>query len=771
MLVAALFASVLAPNTSVTAQDVVAQVEACSFIRAADGESAVVSWDPPANHDPDRYIVERSRNGGNWFWTGRTDAPGLTHTNNNLNPQDTYQYRIITRTGQDRSDPLPCSEGPPALGGPITATNCTYTFATNSESAAISWERATNDNADAFIIERSRNGGNWFWTGRTDAPGLTHTNNNLNPQDTYQYRIITRSDSGARSTPIQCTDNTPVEAPLAGPTSCTASRDRFSTSAAIEWEHADVDAVDRYIIQHSRNGGDWFWSGAVDPPTQTFTRMSLIERDDYAFRIIARGPDREESEPTLCQIVMSFEPIQLATDVSADPVATIDPEATGINISWLLDSEIHRPRSTSTSDAIGDLGTSILRFPYGHLADNYLWDIAPFGGVLEPRIASVYEDPGLLNETGRDWSWAVNPDGSFNNALDFDEFISIAESTDSATLVVVNAAAHKYIGGPTYDELRTTAVEWVRYAQAQGVTVDYWQIGNEEDHPSDGVLTANEYISLFEDFAAAMREVDPSIAIGPGLIGSNAFAETAFNAVVPSLDFAVAHQYANQWENYGEWSRFDGDVTPNITRMQELVDASVQPDLPILITETNSSGSGWEDGNAISTTKALAFFELLISQHEHPDVVSSLMWSTHNPFSGENFRGDLRNALFNTDGNELTPNGQILQIFGSTMLPNLLEPKRADTGFIDLWVSTDPDSGRVALHILNKEQAEIDIDIELTGSILLDPGTRQVFSGTGPDDASPEWTTAAPASIEGSTVSTSLPPVSLTVIELSVDVA
>ena len=168
------------------------------------------------------------------------------------------------------------------------------------------------------------------------------------------------------------------------------------------------------------------------------------------------------------------------------PIATIGEDSTDINLNWLLDSDRHRPRDKSTAEAIDELGVSMLRFPYGHLADNYLWDVAPFGGDLEPRVASMHESPGLLDDApGRDWSWAVNSDGSFNNAMDFDEFASLAAATGSTNLIVVNAAAHNYKNGPSYESLRETAVEWVRYAWEQGITVDYWQIGNEIDHPND----------------------------------------------------------------------------------------------------------------------------------------------------------------------------------------------------------------------------------------------------------------------------------------------
>ena len=52
----------------------------------------------------------------------------------------------------------------------------------------------------------------------------------------------------------------------------------------------------------------------------------------------------------------------------------IDQGAGSMNLCWLLDSDLNRPRNTSNQERIVQMGCGSLRFPYGHLADNYLWD-------------------------------------------------------------------------------------------------------------------------------------------------------------------------------------------------------------------------------------------------------------------------------------------------------------------------------------------------------------------------------------------------------------
>lgn len=771
LLVAAMVA-VLLPWTPLEAAGTARPVQACSVERGDGGASATISWVKTPNDGAARYVVERSRNGGTWYWAAKSDPQGSSVVNSGLRTNDAYAYRVRTK-GFDgsKTDPVLCGAAgnpDPEPGGPVATSSCVATRSADRRSATISWVRAANDAASRFVVERSRNGGTWYWAAKAEAPALLVANTGLRAADDYDYRVVVKATDGTKTGATACSgQGEPEPVGLKAPISCTATREQFATSATIDWQVANPDGSVRYVIERSRNGGTWYWTGAVAPPAESFVRGGLVERDSYAFRVKAKGADNAFSEPTACTpVTTGVDAITLTVDVSATPVATVDGASTGMNLNWLLDSDIHRPRATSTADAVDALGVDVLRFPFGHLSDNYLWDVAPFGGTLEPRVASMHESPGLLSDPGRDWTWAVAPDGGFIDDMDFDEFVSIADETNSSTLVVVNAAAHKYQNGPSYADLRTTAVEWVQYAKDQGTVVDYWQIGNEADHPTDGVLTAAEYVALYRDFTAAMKAVDPSIKVGPGLIGSQAFAQTVMAQLDGDMDFAAAHQYGTQWNNHFEWARFEGDPNPNVTKLQNLVDASTNPNLPIFITETNSVGSTWDDGFAITTTKALAFFQMLMNQQEKPDVVTSFMWTTHSPWQGVNNAGAASNALFNTNANNPTPNGRMLEIFSSTTLSKLL-PVSPSTGFVHSWTTTDPATRRVALHLLNKGGDEQPIVIDLQGGgAPLNAGTRKVFTGTTPNDPNPTWTQTPASTVNGSTVTTTLPPSSLVVIEL-----
>src|SRR5207247_8648254 len=54
--------------------------------------------------------------------------------------------------------------------------------------------------------------------------------------------------------------------------------------------------------------------------------------------------------------------------------------------------------------------------------------------------------------------------------------------------------------------------------KTKGVKANYWEIGNEsyifDSGPSSAYLTAQQYASLFDSFAPALRAVDPNIHVG-----------------------------------------------------------------------------------------------------------------------------------------------------------------------------------------------------------------------------------------------------------------
>ncbi len=73
---------------------------------------------------------------------------------------------------------------------PVKVISC---WATRTATGVrVTWTRANNDNAEKFVVERRRNGGQWFWNGAANAPA-TAVNATLTNTGNYQYRLITRN--------------------------------------------------------------------------------------------------------------------------------------------------------------------------------------------------------------------------------------------------------------------------------------------------------------------------------------------------------------------------------------------------------------------------------------------------------------------------------------------------------------------------------------------------------------------------------------------------
>jgi hypothetical protein len=155
--------------------------------------------------------------------------------------------------------------------------------------------------------------------------------------------------------------------------------------------------------------------------------------------------------------------VPIKKSYAADIIIIVDPsdvkktfsttqKPLGFNATYLLDSDLHYSRSVLSKEKYRRTMAGALRFPFGHLANNYLWDTGTYGGELVPKVATMQKAPA------KNMKWAINPDGTFMNAMDFDEFITICKDLGVEPLVVVNVMSHKY-GGPSKDDLKTAAIE------------------------------------------------------------------------------------------------------------------------------------------------------------------------------------------------------------------------------------------------------------------------------------------------------------------------
>jgi len=302
-------------------------------------------------------------------------------------------------------------------------------------------------------------------------------------------------------------------------------------------------------------------------------------------------------------------PVASATQSHNAPVVVIDIQhivktlskpPIGENLNFLMASDSKWPRKVSNKTRIKEMNLGILRFPYGHLADNYLFTEAPFTGGdkgLTPRVASMKVAPGSQG-------WPVNEKGYFIKALDFDEFMSYVKTLNVEPLIMVNMLAYDRKHYPetvvTFADLKSHAVEWVRYANVtRGHNIKYWQLGNEVAIHSN----KETYIKNFVAVAKAMKEVDPSILTGFGEDGRRTWVQEALadEQVSQYIDFLTPHQYlfGREWtESYQHWRNFSGKLDSKIGKFQQYADNSKShKDVPLIVTEYGVTGGSYPEND------------------------------------------------------------------------------------------------------------------------------------------------------------------------------
>jgi len=429
----------------------------------------------------------------------------------------------------------------------------------------------------------------------------------------------------------------------------------------------------------------------------------------------------------------------------------------GVVSCWLMDSDIKRPRATSFADAMKDMGVKYIRFPYGHLSDNYLWDAdGDWGNTLTPKVATFNRAPG-------GWNWAVDQTtGEFIDAMDFDEFIAICNDVGAEPMVVVNILSHKYPNGPTYEQLKESAVEWVRYANiTKGYNVKYWALGNEVDHHSN-LISREEYQSLYSDFANAMKEVDPNIWIGPGLLSN--WHAALLNHDPDNIYFMCVHNYLWRYEwrlqGYEAWKHATDIIMHHVENVQNIVSNSSLPDLEIHVTEMNAFPWGDDVPDKNDLIRSLTLGEMILNAISFKNVKATYTWNTHSPWGGPDV-----NASFNVldlDNNR-EPLGEMIKLVNDNLLDYFIDVPRLN-GFIRSYATIDEQNENISMMLFNKnDKAEL---VNIRPLISKVPSGYSIISytGTGPYDESPSLTEPTTVEVIGGVMNVELPPLSFNVI-------
>jgi alpha-N-arabinofuranosidase len=459
-----------------------------------------------------------------------------------------------------------------------------------------------------------------------------------------------------------------------------------------------------------------------------------------------------------------------------DVVNQVDPRVIGTNVDYLVDHDANRrPGARPLEDALKEMGVRSLRFPGGDKSDNHLWSVPPFD---RPRPALACgprrgREELLIDPDTNEWKV---------RRLDFDDFMGLCHRVGAEpTLVVCYDALFTPGCTVTKERLIETAVAWVRYANIERkYGVKYWEIGNEAY--IDATVSPHDYVRDFLEFAAAMKQVDPSIKVGangpPRAEGSGRHEPTKdtpwwkiiYEAAADQIDFVPIHVYSCwEWGSY-EAYRDHGPGYPEAHRdaispleaARKWASPAFADRLRLTVTETNAadwSPEGWPKVNDLG--HGLVVFDIFGTLLEIPQVDMAQLWNTrwvtHDPETPS-----LWDAV--DDDNRLQPTGKALAIWSQFLNDRMVRITEADR--LRTFASYSPDSACLSLFLMNKDVSARQVSVALQGYPAPTSAQQWLWSGKGPDDFHPVWSGPDTISVSGDKVELTLPPDSLSVVDL-----
>lgn len=421
------------------------------------------------------------------------------------------------------------------------------------------------------------------------------------------------------------------------------------------------------------------------------------------------------------------------SDVSNNPV--------GISMNFLRDN-------TKIINPLKEINVGSLRYPMG-LGKYYLFDK---NNPAEPKVSVKDSNFWFVKNF-------VNADGVWKSPLNFDDFMSISQLVRVEPFIVIGIGAIAYTGDTphaTPEEVLEAAVEWVKYANLiKEYNVKYWEIGNENDLNNE--WKAEKYANTVVQFSKAMKAVDPSIKIGANGMSGSQWWDKIMPIIKDDVDFLVTHQYSSM-QNYKEWKNNNWNYTGNLESAQNAIN-TYNPNIRLNVTENSSFNPGKEHWN--NTWKTLHNFEMLGNTICFEQLDYYHFWISR-WLEKDSYSGDF--SAFDSNY-KLMPMGFPLKIWGNFLKKKMVSSSKSGT--IRSWASYDPDDKSLNVFLLNKDEVSQDINVALDNYTGSTQNERWILKGSTPGSTDVTWKKSGSVSVIGSSIKTTLEPLSVTVIVFS----
>ena len=311
-----------------------------------------LTWTDNATNEAS-FDIERSTDGTN-FTKIADGAPNATaFSDQNLNPQTHYYYRVRARNSAGTSDYSNTADATTPVGPPAVPQNLVATAASTTQ-INLTWAAVAN--ATNILIERSPNGNdNWTQIASVSGTATSYSDANLTQNTRYYYRIrgTNTSGNGAYSTVANAT--TP-DAPPAAPARLTATA-MSATQINLAWADLSTNEAG-FEVERSPDGNTgWTKIADVSANGTSYQNTGLTPNTHYFYRVRAVNAAGQSAYANTADATTPDVPPTAPANLTATPTS-----ATQIGLTWTDQStnetgfELERGNSqTGTFTKIADL--------------------------------------------------------------------------------------------------------------------------------------------------------------------------------------------------------------------------------------------------------------------------------------------------------------------------------------------------------------------------------------------------------------------------------
>lgn len=487
--------------------------------------------------------------------------------------------------------------------------------------------------------------------------------------------------------------------------------------------------------------------------------------------------------------------VSCAGSVSAQTNIDVGVAGKSVHREILGNTTIHIRPGLVTGDKASEVGMA-----GGLLADEFDWRV-PQSKTPNWVLWDVYEFMRRAADRDSMYSNIVNMRGIWDSGGSYNTSVAPLVTMASEWVRYTNHIIQNYHNGdaiPAGDQAILDKINWTYFTkklpnpgESAPPPVNYWIIGNEPeikvngkwfsgnwiDTTFGGAWTTAEYVNRYSQITAAMKAQDPTIKVGPGMLGTAS--EDTFGPLLQSsapIDFWAYHIYDNISDFYvpnGNASQVNAMEaqlrtvrSTQINRYngirQTFINNGRNPDnVEFMQTEWNVMNVEWDDANQPSMYQALGAVETFFSFAQMG-------------LRSANFWGETKSEnIFGPVGpNELVyPMVKAWWMLRDKMGDTLVDSIASDSSNQRVYTTRDSQSGVVRVWGLNFDNdADASIALSLLGLGDVDSAslyTLNAGAGTRLWSQDVDWTQQSLINFNPSSFNLDIPTASIVMLELT----